>query len=113
MEDINIYQEAIEQLVLDGYTILQVVTPSGQNLFFNVYKWQEGYFNTAQSVDFNTVEGVNITHFLTKNSSQATNHVSFRALYDKVMNDGVIVRCEFTKDSIWYKWSAGGAGKMR
>ena len=64
--EINIFQKAIEQLVLEGYTILHIIQPNGETLYFNVYKWQEGYFNTAQSVDFNTVEGVNITEFLIK-----------------------------------------------
>ena len=59
--EINIYQKAIEQLVLEGYTILQIQQPSGEVLYFNVWKWQESYFNTAQSIDFNTVEGINIT----------------------------------------------------
>ena len=59
--EVNIYQKAIEQLVLEGNTILQVCTPNKDEfLFFAVYKWQEGYFNTAQSIDFNTVEGVYI-----------------------------------------------------
>ena len=105
MED-NIYQKAIEQLVLEGYTILQIVTPSGNNLFFNVYKWTEGYFNTAQSIDFNTVEGVNITEFLSRNSSQCSNRTEFLSLFNRVMDTGVVVRCEFTKGSTWYKWSS-------
>lgn len=49
----NIFQKAIEQLVMEGNTILQVVMPDGESLYFAVYKWQEGYFNTAQSIDFN------------------------------------------------------------
>ena len=44
--EVNIYQKAIEQLVLEGNTILQVCTPNKDEfLFFAVYKWQEGYFN--------------------------------------------------------------------
>ncbi len=52
----NIFQKAIEQLVMEGNVILQVVMPDGESLYFAVYKWQEGYFNTAQSIDFNTVD---------------------------------------------------------
>ena len=76
------------------------------DFYFSVYKWQEGYFNTAQSVDFNTVEGVNITDFLKKNASQYRSHTEFMTLYDKAMQDGILVRCEFTKGSTWYKWSS-------
>lgn len=104
----DIYQKAIEQLCLEGYTILQIVTPTGDNLFFNVYKWQEGYFNTAQSVDFNTVEGINITEFLVKSASQVMNLTNFLSLFSRFMEEGVVMRCEFAKNSIWYKWSASG-----
>ena len=34
MDEVNIYQRAIEQLVLEGYTILQIITPNGHSLFF-------------------------------------------------------------------------------
>ena len=102
----NIFQKAIEQLVMEGNVILQVVMPDGESLYFAVYKWQEGYFNTAQSIDFNTVEGVNITDFLYKNSAQYNNRTAFMSLFNKVMDKGVLIRCEFTKGSTWYKWSS-------
>jgi hypothetical protein len=105
MDEINIYQKAIEQLVLDGNIILQVVMPDGNVLFFNVYKWQESYFNSAQSIDFNIVEGINITEFLTKNASQCSNRTNFFTLFNKVMEDGVVIRCEFAKKCIWFKWN--------
>ena len=39
METINIFQKAIEQLVLEGYTILQIIEPATKDcLYFNVYK---------------------------------------------------------------------------
>ncbi len=104
--EINIFQNAIEQLTLEGHTILQVVTPTKECLYFSVYKWQEGYFNTAQSIDFNTVEGVNITDFLIKNASLCANRVSFISQFNKVIEEGVFVQCQFSKDAHWYKWSA-------
>lgn len=110
--EVNIYQKAIEQLVLEGNTILQVCTPNKDEfLFFAVYKWQEGYFNTAQSIDFNTVEGVNITEFLTKNAAMCSNRTNFMSLFNRVMEEGTLVRCEFTKSSVWYKWSAPNGTK--
>ena len=103
----NEYQKAIEQLVLSGYTILQVEVSPGEFLFFVVYKWQEGYFNTAQSIDFNTVEGINITDFLEKAAATHRNHVEFINNFNRVMEDSVVVRCEFAKNTNWYKWSSG------
>jgi len=108
----NIYQKAIEQLVLEGNTILQVCTPNKDEfLFFAVYKWQEGYFNTAQSIDFNTVEGVNITEFLTKNAAMYSNRTNFISSFNRVMEEGVLVRCEFTKSATWFKWAAPNGTK--
>lgn len=110
--EVNIYQKAIEQLVMEGYTILQVATPNKDEfLFFNVYKWQEGYFNTAQSIDFNMVEGVNITEFLTKNAAMCSNRTNFMSLFNRVMEEGVLVRCEFTKSATWFKWAAPNGTK--
>lgn len=104
--EMNIFQKAIEQLVLEGYTILHIIQPNGETLYFNVYKWQEGYFNTAQSVDFNTVEGINITEFLVKNAAMCNNTVEFLNHFNREMENGVLVRCEFSKSTTWYKWSA-------
>lgn len=112
--ELNIYQKAIEQLVLEGYSILQIIQPSGETLYFNVYKWQESYFNTAQSIDFNTVEGINITEFLSKNAAMCNNRLEFLSHFEKEMTDGILVHCEFTKNSTWYKWSASnGTKKIR
>lgn len=104
--EINIYQQAIQELILDGYTILQIIQPNGNNLYFNVYKWQEGYFNTAQSIDFNTVEGINITDFLIKNANICNNRVDFINRFNNEINNCAIIRCEFSKTTEWYKWSA-------
>lgn len=108
----NIYQKAIEQLIMEGYTIIQVAVPhTDEFLFFVVYKWQEGYFNTAQSVDFNTIEGVNITDFLNKNASQCSNRSVFLAQFNRVIEEGVLVRCEFNKNATWFKWGVPNGAK--
>ena len=104
-EDFNIYQSAIETLILEGYVILQVIQPDGNTLYFNVYSFQEGYFNTAQSIDFNTVEGCNITKFLAKNSMMCQNKEEFLIHYAKELDKLPVVRLEFTKTALWYKWS--------
>lgn len=110
--EMNIFQKAIEQLVLEGHIILQIIEPStNQSLYFSVYKWQEGYFNTAQSIDFNTVEGVNITDFLYKNAAQCQNHVNFISQFHRVIEDGVLIRCEFSKNTPWYKWAVPSGTK--
>lgn len=102
----ELIQIAIETLVLQGYTILQIEQPNGNVLFFNVFKFQEGYFNTAQSIDFNTVEGIDITTFMKKNASMCRNVEEFIHHFSRLMDTGVVLRCEFSKNSVWYKWSS-------
>ena len=99
-------QEAIETLVLNGYTILQLIQPNGSVLYFNVFKWQESYFNTAQSVDYNTVDGVNITDFLTRSANVCGNVVDFINTFNKELEKSVVLHCEFSKETVFYKWSA-------
>lgn len=108
---VNEYQKAIEQLTLEGYVILQIEASPGHFLFFNVYKWQEGYFNTAQSIDFNTVEGINITEFLEKNGSMYRNRTEFLNNFNRIMDESPMVHCEFSKNARWYKWSSGIGNK--
>ena len=102
-----LYINAIEKIVENGFSVLQIRTSDRSSfIYFVVYKWQEGYFNTAQSVDFNMVEGINITEFLRKNSSLYVNNSNFMSLFNKVLSDGVIIHLEFTKSCSWFKWSA-------
>lgn len=103
--EINAVQKAIDILISEGYTILQAVQPSGETLYFVVYRWQEGYFNSTQSVDYNSVEGINITDFMVKHSNMYLSKSVFLENFRKVLDESSVVRCEFTKTSIWYKWS--------
>ena len=111
MYELNLFQNAIEQLVLEGYTILQVIQPDGKVLYFNVYKWQEGYFNTAQSIDFNTVEGVNITEFLNKNAARCTSRTEVSTRFNCELENGMLIRCDFSKSSTGYTQSAPNGTK--
>lgn len=109
----NEYQKAIESIVNEGYEVLQISSAkSDEYLFFVIYKWQEGYFNTAQSIDFNTLEGVNITDFLNKNAAGYANHALFISSLNNSLSEGMLIRLQFTKDSEWYKWSSPEGTKM-
>ena len=104
-DQLNIYQEAIESLLVEGYAILQIVQPNGSTLYFNVFTFQEGYFNTAQSIDFNTVEGINITNFLVKNAAMCRNSKEFIHHFVEENDKLPVIRLQFSKESIWYYWS--------
>jgi hypothetical protein len=111
--DFSLFQKAIESLILEGCTILQVILPDGSCAFFSVWSFTESFFNSAQSVDFNTVEGINITEFLNKQASQYMNRSSFIAAYNKVVDDSPVVQCQFHKNAVWFKWQQVGDEKKR
>ena len=111
--DFSLFQKAIESLILEGCTILQVILPDGSCAFFSVWSFTESFFNSAQSVDFNTVEGINITEFLNKQASQYMNRSSFIAAYNKVVDDLPVVQCQFHKNAVWFKWQQVGDEKKR
>ena len=104
-EELSAVQSAIETLIKEGAVILQVVQPDGNSIYFSVYRFQESYFNTAQSVDFNSVDGVNITAFLSKNAALWRNRVEFLGAYQRTIAESDVVRFEFSKDVTWYKYA--------
>lgn len=108
----NNFQQAIEVLNEEGYSILQIqVNDSGEYMFFIAYRFQEAYFNSAQSVDFNTVEGINITNFLTQNASLSNNRANFLGILKKILVERIVIRLTFSKNIKWYKWDAANTGK--
>lgn len=109
----NEFQQAVELLVDAGYTILQIDTGRGDYLFWLVYKWADGFFNTAQSIEYNTVEGINITDFMYKNVSVARNGSQFLGAFDTHITKSYIVRMEFNRDVKWYKYSGFGGQPMK
>lgn len=104
MDKINIFQKAIELLILEGNSILQVKN-GDEYLYFAVLKWQENYSNQMESINFNSVEGVNITEFLLKNSLLYRNKTEFLNKFMDIMADNAVLRCNFSKESEWFYWS--------
>lgn len=113
MQDVNLRQQAIESLISNGFDVLKVVEQSGVELYFIVYKWEENYFNSAQSVEFNTVEGINITAFLNKNLNLSQNSTQFVGALENELENLKVVRMEFSKKIEWYKWSSPQFGNNR
>lgn len=108
----NNFQQAIEVLNEEGYSILQIqVNDSGEYMFFIAYRFQEAYFNSAQSVDFNTVEGINITNFLMQNASLSNNRTNFLGILNRILDSTAFTRLTFSKNIKWYKWDATDVSK--
>lgn len=102
--DLNIYQKAIELLVSEGYSVLQIVNADGSAFYFITYEFQESYFNNTQSVDYCIVKGINITEFLKINIANPQ-RVNFMSNFNRTLQEMPMIRCEFSKDTRWLKWS--------
>lgn len=105
----NLYQQAIESLVAGGFDVLKVVENGGYEMYFIVYKFQEAYFNSAQSVEFNVVEGINITTFLSKNINLSQNSTQFVGALEHELDNLKMMRMQFGKRTEWYLWSTSAS----
>lgn len=105
MENYNLFK-CLEQLVLEGWTIIQIIGLQQEDQFFAVNKFEESYFNTAQSIDYNVLEGVNITEFIIKNVNLYRNRVELLNNMQKFVDDSVVIRIEFSKQIKWCKYAS-------
>lgn len=97
---------AIKEINRQGFDVLQMFQPGmAEPIFFLVYKFQEAYFNTAASVEYNVLEGIEISQFMERNASFAHNTVDFNNNLQRVIQESPILRVQFSKETVWYKWS--------
>lgn len=101
----NLYQKTIETLVDNGHTILQIFNQDGSCFYFNVLDFKESFTSPTNSVDFNSVRGINITDFM-RTQGGNPNSISAAAKFEEYILNANVVRCEFSKDTRWMKWGS-------
>ena len=101
----NNYQKAIESLIREGHVILQVFNNDGSCFYFSVLSFQESFVSPTNSVDFNSVTGINITDFM-RTQAGNPNTIAIGARFNEFIANADVVRCEFSKDRPWMKWGA-------
>lgn len=102
----NIQIKAIQELNRQGWDVLQMFQPGASDaIFFLVYNFQEAFFNTAASVEYNVVEGIEITDFMERNAAFAQNVTDFINNLNHTVESSAVVRVQFSKETVWYKWS--------
>lgn len=104
IEQKNLLQ-AIQQLVNAGNTILQIKDLFEDDLFFVVLNFNPSEFNTAASVDYHFLKGINITEFLDKNINLYNNPTLLIANLDKTIEDSKVMNLEISKGCRWCKYS--------
>lgn len=99
--------KVIKELVKAGYTILQVINPVTKDVnYFLVYKWQESYSNNVESIEFNDLQGIDITDFILKYNMQFPNNVQFINYFNSTIANEEILHCSLSKNFLWCKFSS-------
>lgn len=101
----NQYQKTIETLVNEGHVILQVFNEDGTCFYFSVMNFQESFSSPTNSVDFNAVQGINITDFM-RTQGGNPNLVAAIAKFNEFITNAPVIRCEFSKNYKWMKWGS-------
>lgn len=102
----SIQVAAIKEINRQGYDVLQMFQPgASEPIFFLVYSFKEAFFNTAASVEYNVLEGIEITQFMERNASFAHNVLDFSNNLQRTVEESPVLRVQFSKETVWYKWS--------
>lgn len=97
---------AIKEINRQGFDVFQMFQPGFMEpIFFLAYKFQEAYFNTAASVEYNVLEGIEITEFMERNAAFAHNVSDFTNNLQRTVEVSPVQRVQFSKETVWYKWS--------
>ena len=105
MENYNLLK-CIEQIVTEGWTVLQICDLFQEPLYFVTNKFEESYFNSAESIDYNLLEGINITEFLGKNVNLYRNKTELLNNLQNYVDSAVVIRMEFNKNVKWCKYAS-------
>lgn len=101
----NLYQKTIEALIAQGHNILQVFNQDGSCFYFSILDFQESFISPTNSVEFNSVRGVNITDFM-RTQGANPNAIAAISKFNEYIQTANVVRCEFSKDFKWMKWGS-------
>lgn len=96
---------AIEFLVENGETIVCFSDNKSNYQYYRVSKFHESQFNTSSSIDFNLLEGLNITDFLEKNCL-SVNMIKGELLakFNYFVMNRKNIRVSFSKNNYWIKY---------
>lgn len=96
---------AIETIVTSGNVVIQIKDLFAEDLFFLAMSFNPSEFNTAASVDFHYLKGINITEFLDNNMNLYNNPTALIAGLDKTIDEGIVVDMQISKGCRWCKYS--------
>jgi len=101
----NLYQKAIESLIAEGHTILQIFNQDGSCFYFSVLDFQESFTSPTNSVEFNSLRGINITDFMRAQGGNI-NVLNIKSKFNEYIANAGVIRLEFSKNISWMKWGS-------
>lgn len=99
-------RQAIAGIVNSDFDVVEIEEHDGNNTYVVAYKFQESYADHANSIQYNTVFGVDITDFLKKNlNNMIINKKEFTSTLLTFLEDAPSIRIQFSVVVKWKKYS--------
>lgn len=96
---------AIEQIIEAGNVVIQIKDLFEDDMFFVSMMFTPSEFNTAASVDYHFLKGINITEFLDKSINLYSNPTALIAGLNKTIEESKVMTLEIGKSCRWCKYS--------
>ena len=100
-----IHREAVNAIVKLGYVVLEVEMPDGEWGYFIAHEFTPSTKTAVESIEYNTMVGVDITDFIHKRSVTFA-QIDFSRSLDEFLSskDTNVITLEMSNNTRWYKW---------
>lgn len=107
--NINVYQKAIETIVNEGYSVIQIFPLSAGEQVATAYYFLAHKFIPAQrtptdDIQYNQVIGINITDLVNKNAT--LDRTGFIHRLNQYIEESDVIRVEFPNNVRWLKFAS-------
>ena len=101
--DLNQHQIVVENLISEGYVIIQLVVGGVDVMYFVAHEFEPPIHSSVQDVPYGQIKGCNITEFMRVNGGQTDKRLLISRFKEAIMTLPVI-RVQFDERTNWYKW---------
>ena len=101
--NLNAYQTAIENLISEGYVIVQLIIGGTDVMYFATLEFDPPIHGSVQTVPYGQLKGCNITEFMRVNGGQVDKRLLVNR-FKEAMKTLPVIRVQFDENTNWYKW---------
>lgn len=107
--NINVHQKAIETIVKEGYSVVQIFPlSSGEQAatayYFLIHKFTPAQRTPTDDIQYNQIVGINITDLISNNST-LDKHLFIHRL-NQYIDESDVIRVEFPNNVRWLKFAS-------